>query len=141
MAQVISATTRFALGGGKRAEFLAKARTLLSQSEQHFRAGEIDLALEYAYQAALRVAGARIADSPVAQRRRKPSGAWAQLRLVDVEGQRQAAVFERYSRFRSQVSSGIERDPDPARVAEVTAEAKAFLAEVELGTGEVFSAA
>lgn len=141
MAQVISATTRFSRRGGRQAEFLAKAKVLLAQSQDHFGAGDIDLALEYAYQAALRVAGARVAESPVAHRKRKPTNAWEQLRLVDDDGVRQAGSFERYSRFRSRVSSGIELDPDPATVACVMELAAAFLAEVELGEGTVFAAA
>ncbi|MGD7003217.1 SAV_6107 family HEPN domain-containing protein [Corynebacterium halotolerans] len=141
MAQVISATTRFARGGGKRAEFLAKARFLLDQSREHYRAGEVDLALEYAYQSALRTAGARIAGSPVAQRKRRPTNAWDQLKLVDETGVAQAQVFEHYSRFRSRVSSGIERDPDRAAVAALMEKAAAFLAEVELDIGGDFAAA
>lgn len=141
MAQVISATTRFFRRGGRQAEFLAKARILLSQSRDHFGAGEVDLALEYSYQAALRVAGARVVDSPVAHRKRKPTNAWEQLRLVDDAGVRQAASFERFSRFRSRVSSGIELHPDPAAVAEVMELAAAFLAEVELGEGTTYAAA
>lgn len=141
MAQVISATTRFFRRGGRQAEFLAKARVLLSQSRDHFGAGEIDLALEYAYQAALRVAGARVVDSPVAHRKRKPTNAWAQLRMVDGVGVEQADSFERYSRFRSRVSSGIELHPDPVAVAEVMELAAAFLAEVELGEGTASAAA
>lgn len=141
MAQVISATTRFTHQGGKRAEFLAKAQLLLEQSREHFSAGEVDLALEYAYQAALRVAGARIAESPVARRKRKPTDAWGQLRLVDADGVRQAETFERYSRFRSRVSSGIERDPAPESVTEVMEKAAAFHAEVELGFGHAPAAA
>ncbi|QGU07817.1 hypothetical protein COCCU_09465 [Corynebacterium occultum] len=135
MAQVISATTRFIRQGGRRSDFLARARALLEQSRQHWEAGEIDLALEYAYQAALRVAGARIADSPVAQRKRRPTDAWGQLRLVDEVGVHWAGIFEGYSRFRSRVASGIELAPDSGAIAEVMAHATAFLAEVELDFG------
>lgn len=136
MAQVISATTRFIREGGRRSDFLSRARVLLDQAREYQAAGKIDLALEYSYQAALRVAGARVADSPVAQRKRKPTGAWGRLRLVDESGVRWAGIFEGYSRFRSQVSSGIVRDPDPLIVAEVMAHSAAFLAEVELDFGD-----
>ena len=77
MATVISATTRFGgRGEAKRAEFLGKAHVLLTQSQVALRAGDEASALELAYQAALRTAGARIAVSAVAQRKRKPHGAW-----------------------------------------------------------------
>lgn len=135
MAQVISATTRFIRQGGRRSDFLARAQVLLEQSRRHWGAGEVDLALEYSYQAALRVAGARIADSPVARRKRKPTDAWGQLRLVDEAGVQWAGIFEGYSRFRSRVASGIELDPDTAVVVEIMARATAFLAEVELDFG------
>ncbi|MGP6172795.1 SAV_6107 family HEPN domain-containing protein [Corynebacterium sp. A21] len=136
MAQVISATTRFIREGGRRSDFLSRARILLDQSRAYRTAGKVDLALEYSYQAALRVAGARIADSPVARRKRKPTDAWGQLRLVDESGIRWAGIFEGYSRFRSRVSSGIERDPDPRIVAELMSHSEAFLAEVELDFGD-----
>ena len=86
MAQIISATTRFAGAGTRRADFILKAQALLAQAHVHREAGEWDLALESAYQAALRTAGARISASAVAGRRRRPTGAWDQLRMVDAEG-------------------------------------------------------
>lgn len=143
MGRIISATTRFtgSGGGGRRSEFILKAQALLGQAVEQRAAGQWDLALESAYQAALRTAGARISASPVATRRGRPSGAWDQLRLVDAEGQRWALVFGRYSRTRSRVASGLERDVDPAVVGELIALATEFLLEVEAESGWVPTAA
>ena len=135
MAQIISATTRFSGAGTRRADFIFKARELLAQAAEHRKTGEWDLALEAAYRAALRSAGARISGSPVAGRRRRPTNAWDQLRLVDADGERWAAMFEQYSRLRSRVSSGLERDVDPAVVGRVMGLSAEFLAEVEAEAG------
>lgn len=137
MAQIISATTRFAGAGEgtRRANFIFKARALLAQAVEHRAAGEWDLALEAAYQAALRSAGARISASAVSGKRRRPTSAWDQLRLVDAEGERWAGAFEQYSLLRSRVSSGLEREVDPAVVGRVMDLVAAFLAEVESEAG------
>lgn len=136
MAQIISATTRFTGSGAgtRQADFLSRARALLSQAVEHRAAGQWDLALEAAFQAALRTAGARIAMSPVASRRRRPTSAWGQLRLVDEAGGRWADLFAQYSRLRSRVASGLELDVDHAVVNRVLDLAAEFLTEVE---GEV----
>ncbi len=147
MAEIISATTRFAgtgVGvdrGTKRADFILKARALLAQSRRHRADGEWDLALETAYQAALRCAGARISGSAVSRRRRRPTGAWDQLRLVDEAGEHRAADFEQYSRLRSRVASGLEPEVDTRIVARVMAMAEEFLSEVELEAGWAAAAA
>ncbi|MDO5668814.1 MAG: SAV_6107 family HEPN domain-containing protein [Corynebacterium sp.] len=136
MAQIISATTRFAGSGAgtRQADFLSRARALLAQAVEHRAAGRWDLALEAAFQAALRTAGARIAMSSVSSRRRRPTSAWDQLRLVDEAGERWADTFVQYSRLRSRVSSGLELDVDHVVVSRVLDLAGEFLAEVE---GEV----
>lgn len=147
MAKIISATTRF-VGTGtgvdrgtRRADFILKARVLLAQSRRHREAGEWELALETAYQAALRSAGARISGSAVSKRRRRPSGAWEQLRMVDESGERRAAEFEQYSRLRSRVASGLEPDVDHVIVNRIMSMAEEFLAEVELEAGWTTAAA
>lgn len=147
MAKIISATTRF-VGAGtgvdrgtRRADFILKARALLAQSRSHREAGEWELALETAYQAALRSAGARISGSAVSKRRRRPSGAWEQLRLVDESGERRAGEFEQYSRLRSRVASGLEPDVDHGIVNRIMSMAEEFLAEVELEAGWTTAAA
>ena len=139
MAQIMSATTRFtgAGQGTRRADVLAKARALLSQAVRHREAGEWDQAFEAAYQAGLRTAGAKISASPVAARKRRPTSAWEQLRLVDEDGERWAAAFGQYSRLRSRVASGLERDVEPVVVDHVVALSAEFLAEVEADVGWV----
>ena len=92
----------------KGAEFLHKAHQLLATAITYRNQQRHDLALEYAYQAGLRTAAARIAASPVAHRVRKPTSAWAQLRLVDADAAGWADALEQYSRLRSRVGSGIE---------------------------------
>jgi len=138
MATVISATTRFGgRGEAKRAEFLEKAHVLLTQSQVALRAGDEASALELAYQAALRTAGARIAVSAVAQRKRKPHGAWDQLALVDETGVEQAADFKAFSKLRSRVSSGMEVEVDPVIVREFVQRVRGFLDSVDAEAGWV----
>ena len=138
MATVISATTRFGgRGEAKRAEFLGKAHVLLTQSQVALRAGDEASALELAYQAALRTAGASIAVSAVAQRKRKPHGAWDQLALVDETGVEQAADFKAFSRLRSRVSSGMEVEVDPVIVREFVQRVRGFLDSVDAEAGWV----
>ncbi|MDO5511208.1 SAV_6107 family HEPN domain-containing protein [Corynebacterium sp.] len=141
MAQIISATTRFAGAGSRRADFILKARALLVQAVQHREAGEWDLALEMAFQAALRTAGARISASAVARRRRLPTSAWEQLQLVDADGQRWASEFSQYSRLRSRVVAGLELSVDHAVVNRIMDLAAEFLAEVEGEAGWLPAAA
>ncbi|GAB3702290.1 SAV_6107 family HEPN domain-containing protein [Corynebacterium nasicanis] len=143
MAQIISATTRFAgaAAGTRRADFILKARALLAQAVDYRAAGDVDLALEAAFQAALRTAGARISASPVAARRRRPTSAWEQLRLVDDNGARWATEFAQYSRLRSRVSSGLERSVEASVVDRVMDLAARFLAEVEEEAGWLPAAA
>ena len=133
MSQVISATAKFNRPALKREEFLGKARILLAEAKKAQTKGQADLALEYAYQAALRTAGARIATSKVAGRARKPKSAWDQLRLVDEEGVAQAEKFSAYSRIRSRVASGVEFGIDEGVVRRLIDEVQVFIYEVEGG--------
>ena len=110
---------------------------LLTQSQVALRAGDEASALELAYQAALRTAGARIAVSAVAQRKRKPHGAWDQLALVDETGVEQAADFKAFSRLRSRVSSGMEVEVDPVIVREFVQRVRGFLDSVDAEAGWV----
>lgn len=135
MNSVISATTGTAYGtvpATSRSEnFLGTARALLDEACAHLGAGQPDLALESAYRAALRTAGAVLADSKViAKRKRLPTSAWEKLKLTGIRGAYWAEVFEGYSRLRGRVASGIELKPDSARVAELVDRAAEFYAEV-----------
>lgn len=136
MAQIISATTRVGHRVSARDRHLFAARTLLDQARDHLSRSEAGLALENAYLAALRTAGARIAVSEVlAKRKRLPSSAWDKLALVDGAGFARSQEFSGYSAWRSHVGSGIERDPDAGLVGDLLDRAEAFLAEVEVGAG------
>lgn len=134
MGNVISATTRSAYGirrGGQREAFLSSAGELLDTSRTHLESGSYDLALEYAYQAALRTAGAEVASSAsIARRKRLPSSAWDKLALTGPSGKERAVTFRGYSRLRGRVASGIELQPDPAEVEKLVDLAHNFFREV-----------
>lgn len=134
MGNVISATTRSAYGtrrGSQRETFLSSAGELLDTSRMHLESGSYDLALEYAYQAALRTAGAEVATSvSVARRKRLPSSAWDKLALTGQTGKEWAAIFAGYSRLRGRVASGIELHPAPADVEKLVDLAHEFFREV-----------
>ncbi len=134
--KIISATTRGMAGQVKRDRFLFSARALLDDARGHLAAGETGLALESAYQAALRTAGARIAASAkIAKRRRLPASAWEKLAIVDADGAVRAEQFSKYSSTRSRIISGIDPDPQAGLVAEFLRLVEEFLlaAEVEAG--------
>lgn len=133
MATVVSATTR-SMGGGrnKRASFISRASVLLRDAVRYFGQDQFEDALDLTYQAALRTAGARIASSPVARRRRLPKGAWNQLALVDERGKYWAELLAPYSKLRSRVMNGLDRDLDPAQVSQLIELVGQFLDEVEM---------
>lgn len=132
MGQVISATTRFAPATRARERFLGQAHLLLRDAHNNAAVGDFDLALECAYQAALRTAGALSAGSTVlAKRKRLPSSAWERLKLVGGDSARWAETLSAYSRLRSRVASGVEWDLDPSAVRQFITQVEAFLAEVD----------
>ncbi|MHA2789368.1 SAV_6107 family HEPN domain-containing protein [Corynebacterium sp. S7] len=150
MNSVISATTGSVSGAptrvGKSGAFLSSAESLLHSAQTYLQEGKLDLALEYAYRAALRVAGAVNADSPVIRKRKRlPSSAWQRLALTGASGQKWATEFEQYSALRGRVASGIVTSPNRAVVERVFSLAAEFFAEVSygdsLGETEVVSAA
>ena len=75
MGSVVSATTGAVYGRGARIskadQFLAAAEELIGLAHDDFEAGRHDVAMENAYRAALRVAGARNAGSPVVRKRKR----------------------------------------------------------------------
>lgn len=112
MSAVVSATTRKTGGVSKFDDFLRKADALLQEAGEYRALGHVDLALEYGYRAALRIAGAWVADSKVARRVRKPSDAWGQLALVGGDAAEWAVTFQGYSQLRSHVVSGVTHGVD-----------------------------
>lgn len=135
MGEVISATTRFARAGGKSTEFLSKARVLLAQSIRHREEGDLVLALELSYQSALRTAGAVFADSAAAARRRKPTGAWERLRLVDEKAAAWADELSGFSRIRARAVNGLDVNLTGAMVDAFMVRVEQFLSEAEDETG------
>ncbi|QPK78513.1 hypothetical protein G7Y31_08075 [Corynebacterium lizhenjunii] len=133
MAQVISANAQF-MGRGqvvKRQRFLSQAHGLLFQARREAAAGDWPQALEFAYQAGLRTAGAWVADSPVAKRKRLPSSAWDRLALVGAEAKGWAQRFRAYGTTRSRVMSGLDDCVEAQLVLELIALAGDFLARVD----------
>ncbi|MEL6050252.1 SAV_6107 family HEPN domain-containing protein [Corynebacterium rouxii] len=108
MSVIISATTRFAGKSGKGHGFLAKAELMLNESRKWEAQGDNASALEYAYRAGLRAAGAMVACSRIASRKRKSSNVWDQLRMIGPEGIQWADRFQKFSRTRSRVVNGMD---------------------------------
>ncbi|CAM4242562.1 MULTISPECIES: SAV_6107 family HEPN domain-containing protein [Corynebacterium] len=126
-ASVISATTRSASSTAKRDRFLAAADAFLAQAHEELEAGDEALALEQAYLAALRTAGAVCATAPeIRRRKRLPSSAWDKLALTGPGGKRWAATFRGYSALRGRVASGIQQRPEMDKVTALLDEAEQF---------------
>lgn len=142
MASVVSATTGSVYGAGARVsradQFLAAAESLIAQAHDDFEAGRHDLAMENAYRAALRVAGARSAQSPVIRKRKRlPTNAWDKLALTGAAGAEWAAVFRRYSGQRGRVASGIDLNPGSAVVHRLLADVEDFYSATVAGESAV----
>lgn len=143
MAQVISATAaarsrnREALQSVRRDRFMGQALDLLADARKSAARGRLEDALEMAYRASLRAAGARVAASTVASRRRLPSSAWEQVALIGPADAQWAAEFKGYSRVRSRVASGLDPVPGEDAVYEYLALAARYVdaTESELGFG------
>lgn len=132
---VVSATTGDAYGATPKLTryeaFASAAEVLLGQARQDFEVGSYDLALENAYRAALRTAGAFNAQSEVLRRRKRlPTSAWDKLALTGERGAEWAAIFSSYSALRGRVASGIELDPDRTVVGKLMADAEEFYQEL-----------
>lgn len=129
MAQIISATTKFQSAGNsaKRQRFLLQAHDLLFRARQEAAGGNMEDALELAYQAALRTAGAWVAGSAVANRKRLPSSAWDRLDLVGAEARAWSKSLRAYSRTRSRVISGLDDTVAEGTVLELIAAVGEFL--------------
>lgn len=145
MNSIISATTGATCGTVPRVTqyevFLDSARELLADAQLRIARGEYDLAIESAYRAALRTAGAAIAESAaVAKRKRLPTSAWDKLRITGARGKVWADVFSGYSALRGRVASGIELRPNPVKATALVADAADFYAEVT-GVGDGMAAA
>lgn len=110
--------------------FLGRAASLLAQAKVAGPADRLDLS----YQAALRVAGAVIAESP-GRRRKADHGAWARLRRHAPAYAPWAARFEALSRQWEDVRLGLSGGVDELEARRVQAMASDFLAEVEADFG------
>ncbi|WJY68410.1 SAV_6107 family HEPN domain-containing protein [Corynebacterium auris] len=132
MSSIISATTRS--GVAKSGRFFAAADELLVRARAEASRGADDLALEYGYRAALRVAGAVCADSPALRKRKRlPSSAWEKLALTGEFGQAWARRLSAYSALRARVASGIADAPAPSLVRQFLEAVEDFYAAAQPG--------
>lgn len=131
MSNVVSATTRFVQRAGGTQRLLDGAHIHLVQAGELSSRGDMCSALEYAYRAALRAAGARVAMSPIAARKRKPTSAIEQLRLVGAVESIWADKIAGYSRLRSRVSTGLETEVSAETVRGLISIVSDFLHDIE----------
>ncbi len=131
MSNVVSATTRFARRVEGAQRLLEGAHIHLAQADRLFFQGDMCSALEYAYRAALRAAGARVAMSSIAARKRKPTSAIEQLRLVGASESLWADRIAGYSRLRSRVSTGVEVKVAAQSVQDLMTIVSNFLHDIE----------
>ncbi len=110
--------------------FLGRAASLLAQAKTASPADRLDLS----YQAALRVAGALIAENP-GRRCKADQSAWARVRRHAPEYAPWAARFEALSRQWEDVRLGLARGVDELEARRVQSLAADFLAEVEADFG------
>lgn len=110
--------------------FLGRAGALLAQARN---AGPADR-LELSYQAALRVAGAVLAENP-GRRHKSDQGAWSRVRRHAPAYASWAARFQVLSPVRDDARLGLEHKIDELEARRVQAMAAEFLAEVEADFG------
>ncbi|AZA13959.1 SAV_6107 family HEPN domain-containing protein [Corynebacterium choanae] len=127
-------STSFASGSLARDSYISRANELLALSYRQLREGEFDEALENAYRAALRTAGARIAAAGAANKRGRPTSAWEQLARLDELGAVQAASFRRWKGIRQDVLCGVSH-ADAQMVNDLLSEVESLLTVVEQEAG------
>ncbi|MCU9518669.1 SAV_6107 family HEPN domain-containing protein [Corynebacterium sp. ES2794-CONJ1] len=108
MGVVVSASTRFQAGQGSAAGFLNRAQVLTREAVQARDHGRLDIALEYAYLASIKVAAAWVSCTVVAKRKRKPRSVFAQLAMVGGEATQWAQRIGAFSQLRCRSLSGLE---------------------------------
>ncbi|WKD57355.1 hypothetical protein CAPI_03985 [Corynebacterium capitovis DSM 44611] len=130
----VSSTFASPLRPSARDRFFAAADALLAEAHSDLKRGAVDLALEHAYQAALRVAGGWNAASPVIRsRKRLPRSAWERLKLTGETGAHWASRLSSYSNLRGRVASGLEVDPDRLIVERLIRDVEEFFAAAQPG--------
>lgn len=115
-------------------KLVASAEMLVDKARAYLRDGDASQALEFAYWAGLRLAGARVAVSSVAKRRRKPTSAWEQLALIDAAGKQWAHRFQPYSRLCRDIELGLGAEISELQVASLFKLVEEFLVEVTVPT-------
>lgn len=133
---VVSATTRGAVsaarpasgsaalrGGASGQQFVVKAAALLEQAWAYHRAGDAAAAVEAAYLAAIKLAGARTCSV----RRRSGASAWDLLAKKDAAGREQAAQFRPVARLYMRIQGGLELAEDELFVRRLLVQVEDFL--------------
>lgn len=132
---VASASVR---GSGRLSDaelFAWKAHTLLSQGKKEHGLGNYEMSVELAYQAALRCVGAMVAASSLARKKRLPTNAWDQLRLLGECEAQQADEFQRFSVLRKRATLGVGPELTESAVAEMLAAVDSFVDDVDNAVG------
>lgn len=131
MTAIVSATTStIKTTSNKRAIMVGRAIHLQNSAVIALQNGQLADALEFAYQAALRTAGAYFAE-PQKVRRKKSGSVWDRIAKMDDRGAFWAAKFKPYSRTRARALSGLPVDFVTTDVQELLSLVDEFLAEVE----------
>ncbi|WKS32618.1 SAV_6107 family HEPN domain-containing protein [Corynebacterium propinquum] len=115
-------------------KLVASAEMLMGKARAYLRDGDASQALEFACWAGLRLAGARVAVSPVGKRRRKPTSAWEQLALVDAAGKQWVHRFQPYSRVCRDIGLGLGAEISELQVMSLLKLVDEFLVEVAAQT-------
>lgn len=115
-------------------KLVASAEMLMGKARAYVRDGDASQALEFAYWAGLRLAGARVAVSSVDKRRRKPTSAWEQLALIDAAGKQWAHRFQPYSRLSRDIELGLGAEISDLQVMSLFKLVEEFLVEVAAQT-------
>ncbi|RAV33341.1 SAV_6107 family HEPN domain-containing protein [Corynebacterium heidelbergense] len=115
------------------------ARAFVAAAEDQLElartAATAEVAIVYAYRAALRAAGSLI-ESERKGRKRLPAGsAWSRLRRVSPERADRAANFEAHARYVNRVDMGLEREVPSSVMDAVYRDASALIEEARLAAG------
>ena len=140
---VVSATTSSISVKREADVFLEKAEALVVAAEREWAEGNLNDALEFGYQAALRLAGSRVVAKKEGKKSRRCSGvtAWERFASVDALGADQAATFSGFSGVRSRVLNRIESEASEDTVRALLSAVRNFLDVVERERGWLSPAA
>ena len=120
--------------------FAWKAHTLLNQASKEHALGNYEMSAELAYQAALRCVGALVAASSLSRKKRLPTNAWDQLRLLGEQQVQRADEFLRFNALRKRATLGVGPELTEEAVVEILAAVDNFVDEVDCTVGWTMAA-